>query len=183
VTITRIVTRNGTRAIANDWYPGTLPESVSIDPSAYVGSSQSFVRYRSERPVGALIAQGASLCDATSLDVGPDGLVRIGEYALVTAARIVCDAEVEIGPYALVSWDVVLMDTYRGRAEAPRPVRLGRNSWVGFGACILPGVTVGEGAIVAARSVVAADVPAYVVVAGNPARIVRSLGGHAGERF
>jgi len=99
-----------------------------------------------------------------------------GEYALVTAARIICDAEIEIGPYALVSWDVVLMDTYRGRDEPPRPIRLGRNSWVGFGACILPGVTIGEGSIVAARSVVAADVPAYVVAAGNPARVVRSLG-------
>jgi acetyltransferase-like isoleucine patch superfamily enzyme len=91
-----------------------------------------------------------------------------------------------------VSWDVVLMDSYRVpfdpaeraralRGERPataieaRPIRLGRNSWVGFGACILPGVTIGEGSIVAARSVVAADVPPFVVVAGNPARVIRPL--------
>jgi acetyltransferase-like isoleucine patch superfamily enzyme len=55
----------------------------------------------------------------------------------------------------------------------PRPVRIGSNAWIGFEACLLPGVAVGEGAIVGARSVVAEDVPAYTVVAGNPARVIR----------
>ena len=161
--------------IAGDWYAGTLPENVRIDPTAYVGTSYSFVRCRSERPVAVEIGRGASLCDATSLDVGPRGFVRLGEYALVNGARIFCDAEVEIGDHALVSWDVVLMDSYRGKAWEPRPIRIGHNSWVGFGACVLPGVTIGEGSIVAARSVVVDDVAPYVVVAGNPARVVREL--------
>ena len=192
MSITRLVTVDGGRVIEGDWYPGRIPEGARIDETAYVGSSYSFARYRSEQPVGVEIARGASLCDASSVDVGPHGVVRLGEYALVTAARIVCDCLIEIGDYALVSWDVVLMDSYRvpldpaerrravasGRsadAALARPIRLGRNSWVGFGACVLPGVTIGEGSIVAARSVVAQDVPAYVVVAGNPARIVRLL--------
>ena len=180
------------RSITADWYPATIPENVQIHDTAYVGSSYSFIRCRSTLPVAVRIGRGASLCDATSLDVGPGGAVRLGEYALVTGARIICDAEIEIGDYALVSWNVVLMDTYRvpldpaerGRRQslrAPteevtaRPVRIGRNSWIGFEVCVLPGVTIGEGAVVAARSVVAADVPAYAVVAGNPARIVRQL--------
>jgi acetyltransferase-like isoleucine patch superfamily enzyme len=164
--------------IAGDWYPGTVPENVRIDPTAYVGSSHSFVRCRSERAVAVEIGRGASLCDGTTLDLGSRGFVRLGAYALVNGARIVCDAEVEIGEYALVAWGVVLMDAYRalrhGAAKA-RPIRLGRNCWVGFGACVLPGVRIGEGSIVAARSVVAEDVPPYVVVAGNPARVVREL--------
>jgi hypothetical protein len=45
--------------------------------------------------------------------------------------------------------------------------------WLGYAALVLPGVTIGHGAVVAAASVVAADVPAYAVVAGNPARVVR----------
>jgi tetrahydrodipicolinate N-succinyltransferase len=162
-------------AIAGDWYPGTVPDNVRIDPTAYVATSYCFVRCRSEREVAVEIGRGASLCEATSLDVGRHGFVRLGEYALVNGARIFCDAEVEIGDYALVSWDVVLMDSYRRKASAPRPIRIGRNSWVGFGACVLPGVTIGEGSIVAARSVVVDDVPHYVVVAGNPARVVREL--------
>jgi acetyltransferase-like isoleucine patch superfamily enzyme len=62
-----------------------------------------------------------------------------------------------------------------GDGAVARPIHIGRNSWVGFGACVLPGVTIDEGSIIAARSVVAMDVPAYVVVAGNPARIVQPL--------
>ena len=56
-------------------------------------------------------------------------------------------------------------------SEPARPVRIGRNVWIGFDSCVLPGVTIGEGAIVGARSVVAADVPPYTIVAGNPARV------------
>jgi len=175
---TGFVTVNGARAIAGDWYPGTVPDNVRVDGTAYVGSSYSFLRCRSERTVAVTIGRGASLCDATSLDIGPRGLVSLGEFALVNGARIYCDAEIEIGDYALVAWDVVLMDAYRApalRGERARPIRLGRNTWVGFGACVLPGVQIGDGSIVAARAVVAADVPPYVVVAGNPARVVREL--------
>ena len=59
-------------------------------------------------------------------------------------------------------------------ADVPtRPIRIARNVWIGFGACVLPGVRIGEGAVVGARSVVTGDVPPGAVVAGNPARVVR----------
>ena len=179
-----------------DWHPGTIPENVAFDPSAYVGTSYSFTRFRSEAPVGLRIGRAASLCDLTILDVGPRGRVVIGDYALVNGAMIICDSEVTIGDYALIGWDVVLMDTYRvpfdvalrRRAleqvphESPRrlaadvpahPIRIARNVWIGFEACVLPGVSIGEGAIVGARAVVTEDVPPGAVVAGNPARMVR----------
>ena len=54
-------------------------------------------------------------------------------------------------------------------------MRVGNNVWLGFDACVMPGVTIGEGAIVGARSVVFDDVPAYAVAAGNPARVIRRL--------
>jgi acetyltransferase-like isoleucine patch superfamily enzyme len=61
-------------------------------------------------------------------------------------------------------------------ADVPaRPVRIERNVWIGFDSCVLPGVTIGEGSVVGARSVVAEDVPPYAVVAGNPARVIRRL--------
>jgi acetyltransferase-like isoleucine patch superfamily enzyme len=183
-----------------DWYPGTIPANAEVDETAYVETSYSFALFRSEQPAGVRIGRGASTYLGTMFDVGPRGRVRLGEYALVHGARIICDAEVEIGAYALISWNVVLMDTYRvpldptrrrrelrraaGRrprrldgGEVARPVRVGRNVWIGFDACVLPGVTIGEGAVVGARSVVAADVPPFTVVAGNPARVVRQLEG------
>jgi acetyltransferase-like isoleucine patch superfamily enzyme len=185
---------NGERTIPGDWYSGTVPDNVEIDETAYLGSSYSVSRCRSELPVGLRIGRGASLCDASLLDVGPRGFVHIRDFALVTSPRIVCDLEVDIGEYALIAWSAIIMDTFRapfdpaerarrqqlGReAEGPmgeaRAVRLGPSTWIGFEACVLPGVTIGEGSVVAARAVVAADVPPYVIVAGNPARIVREL--------
>lgn len=57
-----------------------------------------------------------------------------------------------------------------------RPVHLCRNCWIGAGATILPGVTVGENAVVGAAAVVTKDVPADSVVVGNPARILKRIG-------
>ena len=59
--------------------------------------------------------------------------------------------------------------------ESTKPVHIGNKAWIGNSACILKGVTIGEGAIVGALSVVTRDVPPYHVVAGNPARIVKDL--------
>lgn len=63
------------------------------------------------------------------------------------------------------NWDVV----------NTKPIRVCSNSWIGMNATILKGVTIGEGAIVAACSVVTKDVPPYTVVAGNPALVVKKL--------
>jgi acetyltransferase-like isoleucine patch superfamily enzyme len=181
-----------------DWYAGTIPANSRIDETAYVETTFSFRCYRSEAAMGVAAGRGASIYLGTMFDVGPNGRVRVGEYALVHGARIICDSAIEIGDYALISWNVVLMDTYRvpfdiaGRRRSlerssrdrhrrldgqvvARPVCIGRNVWIGFDACVLPGVRIGEGAVIGARSVVRDDVPAYSVVAGNPARVVRRL--------
>ena len=50
---------------------------------------------------------------------------------------------------------------------------LGNDVWIGMEAVILPGVTIGDGAIAAAKSVVTHDVPPYAIVAGNPAKVVK----------
>ncbi len=161
-------------------------------------TSFSFFLFRSRMPAAVKYGRGASTYLGTMFDVGPQGRVELGQYALVHGARIICDAEVVIGDYALISWNVVFMDTYRlpqdlrarrqelelaaGReprvaaAEVPaRPIRLQRNVWIGFDACVLPGVTIGEGSVVGAKSVVTGDVPPFTVVAGNPARVIRQL--------
>ena len=53
------------------------------------------------------------------------------------------------------------------------PLRIGSNSWIGMGSCVLPGVTIGQGCIVGAGSVVAGDLPDYTVAVGNPAKVIR----------
>ena len=189
---------NADRTLPWDWYPGRIPDNASVDDTAYVETTYSFSFFRSQLPRGVEIGPGASTYLGTMFDVGPRGRVKLGECALVHGARIICDSEIIIGDYALLSWNVVLMDTYRvsfnvseRRKELelvptrrPRltdavvpakPVRIERNVWIGFDSCVLPGVTIGEGSVVGARSVVAEDVPPYSVVAGNPARVIRQL--------
>ena len=56
------------------------------------------------------------------------------------------------------------------------PVIIGNNVWIGDKATILPGVTIGDGAVIAANAVVTKDVPAYSVVGGNPARVIKNEG-------
>ncbi|MGC2341552.1 MAG: acyltransferase [Methyloceanibacter sp.] len=186
------------RALNGDWYPGTIPRNVVIDDTAYCETTFSFYYYRSQLPDGLEYGRGASTYLGTMFDVGPAGRVKLGNFALVTGARIICDAEIMIGSFALISWNVVLMDTYRvpfdwraRRKElklvskrSPRlpeanvlaePIHIGPNVWIGFDSCVLPGVTIGEGAVVGAKSVVAEDVPPFTIVAGNPARVIRRL--------
>jgi acetyltransferase-like isoleucine patch superfamily enzyme len=189
---------NSDRTLPHDWYPGKIPENVMIDETAYIETTFSFYFFRSQLPCGIEIGRGASTYLGTMFDVGPRGKVKFGDYALVHGARIICDSEISIGDYALISWNVVLMDTYRVPFDArdrrkeleevpsrrPRvaaanvqakPIRIARNVWIGFDTCVLPGVTIGEGAVVGARSVVVEDVPPFTVVAGNPARVIRKL--------
>lgn len=186
------------RRLPWDWYPGTLPENTEIDPEAYVETTFSFHLFRSRLPVGVRIGRGASTYLGTMFDVGPAGCVTLGAFALVHGARIICDARVEIGDHALISWNVVLMDnprfspdTHRRREalrqlasgdrhdmpaqQEPRPIRVGNNTWIGFDSCIMPGVTIGDGAIVGAKSVVYDDVAPGTIVAGNPARFIRRI--------
>jgi acetyltransferase-like isoleucine patch superfamily enzyme len=182
--------------IPGDWYDGEVPDNVALDPQCLLETAHSLSLFRSRLPCGLRLHAGASAYTGTMFDVGPEGSVEVGRYALLNSVRFICEERIEIGDHALLSWNVVLMDSYReppaledrrryreevaaGRPPSVRapahPVRIGANVWIGFGACVLPGVSIGEGSIVGARSVVTESVPAYAMVAGNPARVVRTL--------
>lgn len=58
------------------------------------------------------------------------------------------------------------------------PVRIGRNCWIGAGAIIMPGITIGDCVVIGAGSIVTKDIPSNVVAAGNPCKIMREVGEH-----
>jgi acetyltransferase-like isoleucine patch superfamily enzyme len=186
------------RRVQDDWFDGIVPLCVDVDPQAHVESAYTFALCRAEREHSVRVGRAAHIYSSTLFDIGALGSVEVGAFAMLNGVRLVCEARIEIGAYAAISWNVVIMDSYRvsrdparrraliERAGAPlhrlldteapaRPVRLHDNVWLGFDVCVLPGVTIGEGSVVGARSVVCSDVPAYTLVAGNPARPVREL--------
>lgn len=71
--------------------------------------------------------------------------------------------------------DILMIPPIKRAIYSKGPVIIGNNVWIGDKATILPGVTIEEGAVIAANSVVTMDVPAYCVVAGNPARIIKRI--------
>ncbi|GAB3968289.1 sugar O-acetyltransferase [Spirosoma terrae] len=86
---------------------------------------------------------------------------------------ITIEDDVQIGPRVNITSENHPLDPTDRQTLIPRPVVIKRNAWIGAGATILPGVTVGENAIVAAGAVVSRDVPPNTVVAGIPARVVK----------
>jgi acetyltransferase-like isoleucine patch superfamily enzyme len=61
-------------------------------------------------------------------------------------------------------------------------VRIGRNVWIGFDVCLMPGVSIGDGSVIGARSVVIDNIPPYSVAAGNPARVIHQLNQSEGSQ-
>ena len=126
------------------------------------------------------------------------GEIKIGEWCYVgEGSRIWSAARIEIGDRVLISHSANIFDSLTHPLQAAArheqvkqifeqghplklsldesPVRIGNDAWIGAGAMILRGVTVGEGGIVAAGAVVTKDVPPYSIVAGNPAVFIREL--------
>ena len=94
-----------------------------------------------------------------------------------TSPPITIGDDVQIGPNVqlLTPTHPVEPEPRRQKWEAAQPIVIGDNVWLGGGAIVLPGVTIGENTVVGAGSVVTRDLPANVVAVGNPARVVRSL--------
>jgi acetyltransferase-like isoleucine patch superfamily enzyme len=113
-----------------------------------------------------------------------EGVVEIGAKTVMgQECTISAYQRVRIGEQCVIADRAMFIDFDHGVVEVERPIRLqgiykrdvvvGSNVWIGYGACILRGVSVGDNSIVGTNSVVTKDVPANSVVAGIPARVIR----------
>lgn len=101
------------------------------------------------------------------------------------------DTDIYVGEYTMLGPNVVLASA--GHPILPElrekiyqynmPVRIGRNCWLGAGVIVLPGVTIGDGTVIGAGSVVTKDIPAGVVAVGNPCRVMRQISEHDREYY
>jgi acetyltransferase-like isoleucine patch superfamily enzyme len=115
-------------------------------------------------------------CHEGEVVVGPKTV--LGQECTISAYK-----HVRIGEQCVIADRAMFIDFDHGTVEVERPVRVqgiykrdvevGSNVWVGYGACVLRGVRVGDNAVIGTNSVVTKDVPANAVVGGLPARILR----------
>jgi len=112
--------------------------------------------------------------------LGEDYL-EIGSFVSISAdVKIVLanhdTAAVSLYPFRAVDWKnsaFRVIPAVNVHASSKGPVRIGHDVWLGDGCVVLPGVTIGSGAVVGARAVVSRDVPPYGVAVGNPARVAK----------
>ena len=112
--------------------------------------------------------------------------ISLGAHVFLNFGCVILDcAPVSIGDRTQIGPGVQILTPDHPREPGPREaglefaraIRIGRNVWIGGGALLLPGVTVGDDAIIGAGSVVTRDVPAGATVVGNPARMLPRNGG------
>ena len=115
----------------------------------------------------------------------PDARIVIGANTRLNGAGIMAQSGITVGSDCILG-STLLVDTDFHSIERDRrtnsnspvrtaPIHIGNNVWLGGQSAVLKGVTVGDNSVVGFRAVVASDVPADVVVAGNPARVVKQL--------
>ena len=116
------------------------------------------------------IEEGINFQYGCNIFIGKKVYINTGAVLLDTA-RIILEDYVQLGPNVVIS--CTNHDVYDMDRLLVKPVTLKKNCWIGSGVTILPGVTIGEYAVVGAGAVVTKDVPAHSVVIGQPARVLR----------
>ena len=170
------------------------PASVYISPDATVEITDRFdfnrnwddVRIKNNLMPGQLfIADGATL-KAGTIMCRPGCRISVNNGATMTVKNlcmnydcvIECFKRIDIGDRCLIGERVQIRDSHNHKLdyegyEESSPIVIGDHVLIGIGAIILSGVTIGEGAVVAAGAVVTKDVPAYTMVGGVPAKVIR----------
>jgi acetyltransferase-like isoleucine patch superfamily enzyme len=181
-------------SIIKSWIRGH--EFAEIDPTARIYWNTKILNARRDK---RMITIGKrSMVRGELFVFAHGGKIKIGDDCYIGEnSRVWSGCSVILGNHVLVAHNVSIMDNlthpisktarrlqiqtlYRSGHPTEidlddRPVVINDDAWIGANAIVLRGVTIGEGAIVAAAAVVTKDVPPYTIVAGNPARIIREL--------
>lgn len=149
-----------------------------------------------DRPPSQLSIGERSIFNGQIVSDREGSVIVIGRDTFIGDSLLICAQRIDIGNDVLISWGCTIVDHhshavtwpersrdvsewYAGRKDWRHvriaPIKIQDRAWVGFNSIILAGVTIGEGAVVGCASVVTKDVEPYTIVAGNPARLIRSV--------
>jgi acetyltransferase-like isoleucine patch superfamily enzyme len=160
----------------NEVVDRTIRLSASLNTSTDVDQ----IRERLSEIIGSYLDESTTVFVPFYTNFGR--FTKIGKNVFINHAcsfldmgGITIEDEVLLGPKVNIITENHPLDPTDRRALITKPVVVKRNAWIGAGATILPGVTIGENAVVAAGAVVTADVPANTVVGGVPAKIIKTF--------
>jgi acetyltransferase-like isoleucine patch superfamily enzyme len=183
--------------ITGNWPHGSLPANIRVGEGCYLERNDSFKRFRSTRQPGLVLGRGVRAYTWTEFNVEPSGMLDVGDDSTLVGAVFMCADSIRIGKRVVLSYNVTIADSdfhpldpelrkQDAIANSPagdrslrppyvaRPVVIEDDVWIGIGAIVLKGVTIGRGARVEAGAVVTSSVPPNTTVAGNPARPVNA---------
>ena len=190
---------SGHSFIEGDWFPAALPDNIELEEMCYPDTAFSFASFFSEKPVGFRLGFASGNYGHCLFYTGKNGEIRIGKFVTLQCVRLISNELIDIYDHCMISWGVTITDSWiteesmptdvkRNILEnaarsnhrqmnfiEPRKVVIHENVWIGFEAVILPGVEIGRGSIIGAKSIIADDIPPYSVLAGNPGRVVKTL--------
>jgi acetyltransferase-like isoleucine patch superfamily enzyme len=167
-----------------------LPENVIIHPSSSLNTGGMMLKNNCVVTIGK-----QSQITGALIFEKEDASITIGDRVFMNGTLIAAHC-IELGDDILMAWGITVVDhnshsiSFSKRSAdvvnwqsgikdwthvKMATVKISNKVWIGFNAIILKGVTIGEGAVVAAGAVVTKDVPAWTVVAGNPARVIREI--------
>ena len=165
-------------------------QSVKLHPS----SKLNLLKLRLKPRCSVVIEEQSQVIGALIFD-RENASISIGKRVFISG-EIITSQHIEIGDDVLISWGTTIVDhnshsisfSHREKDAADwmvgkkdwthvktAPVKISSKVWIGFNSIILKGVTIGEGAVIGSGSVVTKDVPAWTIVGGNPARIIREI--------
>jgi len=179
--------------ILNLYYKNILLKYPGIYISQKSRINYHKIRYKSN---SKLTIEDGCIMDCDVFFEKENAELHIGNNTFIGGSRLLCSKKIMIGNDVLISFDTTIVDHdshsiffkhrkndvtnwFQNKKDWThvnrQPVIIKDKAWIGMHSIILKGVTIGEGAIVGAGSVVTSDVPPWTIVAGNPARIIREL--------
>lgn len=177
-----------------------LKPYIMIDDSSIINKGEIQVRTPADKRF--LTVGKSCVIESAIVFENQSGEIIIGDRVFIGSGMLISINKIEIGNDVMISWGCTIIDNDAHSLEASKrmddvinwkrgleenmpgkykdwsdvkskPIKIKDKAWIGFNTIILKGVTIGEGAIVGAGSVVTKDVPDYAVVGGNPARILK----------
>ena len=144
--------------------------------------NEQYIQIGANTMIGSHVALSAGMIPGQECLTNP--VVRIGDRCLIgRGSGIVGHLGIDIGNDVWTGHHVYITDQNHGYEDISRPISqqsqperavvIGDGSWLGYGAVVLPGVTIGKHVVIGANAVVTHDIPDYSVAVGSPARVVR----------